>query len=52
MSFLGRTQADIGSYERESYAHDTLTAPKTGTRKPVPVSDAPDMQFGTDEFFW
>jgi len=28
-----------------------IGAKKTGTRKPVPVYDASDMQFGI-EFFW
>jgi len=42
-TFTGRALCSWHTYQQ--------LAPKTGTRKPVPVSDAYDMQFGT-EFFW
>jgi len=39
---------DVLLWSRESV---TKSTPKTGRRKPVPVSAVSDIQFGT-EFFW
>jgi len=48
---MQKNGADVAS---DGYANDTRNSnrcQKTGTRKPVPVYDASDMQFGI-EFFW
>ena len=55
-SQLTSTQSSASVSLGRSYANDTRSRNRyrngTGTRKPVPVSGASYVQFGTDFFFW